>query len=420
MPAAIVVPFTRRKMSRRKQLTLDVKTKIRLIEEVQRSGKSRAHIAETYGVSKSTVSTIMKNKDKFLKAMATGFVGSRVKRMRVAQHANLENALINWLVRVRGDSKFQISGQEIQDKANQLAKSLNIKDFKCSSGWLWRFQNRHGLISGSISVKPHQDPFASFMDLKAKYKPNDVFYIGECGLFYKNLPSEIAKVRNETCDSGDLSQDRLTLVFACNSDGSQKFPVWVIGTPENVASLNEIGRIRCNYSSQDQSWLDETNFGKWMTTFNKLMACKGRHVLMTLLDHSGHQYADQERLTNVKLYYFPLSSAYMQPLNQGIISKVKSLYRETLLETAILETQSESDKRQYDCLDAARAIIAAWDAVNEEFIEKCFAKAWGQRKGSRCKEVDESERARDKWNYLRSIRPSMTEVIFSITFFSKL
>jgi hypothetical protein len=37
-----------------------------------------------------------------------------------------------------------LRGAEIQSAAECLAKYLKIKNFSASSGWLWRFRNRHG------------------------------------------------------------------------------------------------------------------------------------------------------------------------------------------------------------------------------------------------------------------------------------
>ena len=62
-------------------MSIDLKTKQLVLVEVEKCTLSKTKIAEKFGIPKSTLSTIIKNKDKIDEAVALGSTNS-AKRLR--------------------------------------------------------------------------------------------------------------------------------------------------------------------------------------------------------------------------------------------------------------------------------------------------------------------------------------------------
>ncbi|KAH8034210.1 hypothetical protein HPB51_021880 [Rhipicephalus microplus] len=127
---------------RGKYRTLPLKEKLAAIQEVD-AGVKKTEVALKYGITKSTLTTILKAKDK-LHNNASRFAPDR-KRLREAAYPDLENAVLLWLKRARS-SNLPINGPILREKAEELSLRLGIEDFKCSDGWISPFKERHGLF----------------------------------------------------------------------------------------------------------------------------------------------------------------------------------------------------------------------------------------------------------------------------------
>ncbi|CAI6373871.1 unnamed protein product [Macrosiphum euphorbiae] len=66
---------------KRKQMSIDPKTKQLILVEVEKGTLPKTKIAEKFGIPKSTLSTIIKNKDKIDEAVELGSTNS-TKRLR--------------------------------------------------------------------------------------------------------------------------------------------------------------------------------------------------------------------------------------------------------------------------------------------------------------------------------------------------
>ncbi|CAG4952456.1 unnamed protein product [Parnassius apollo] len=114
----------------------------------------------------------------------------------------------------------------------------------------------------------------------------------ETGLFFNLLPDRTLRVKGEKCRGGTRSKQRLTVVLTCNSDGSHKLKPWVIGKSEKPHCFSrnrvDVNLLPCKYTFHENSWVDSKPFRTWITEFNKEMAKKNRHVLLTMDNFSGH------------------------------------------------------------------------------------------------------------------------------------
>lgn len=81
-------------MAQRNLISIDVKCKI--LAAVDENKCPKAEIARRFGIQKSTLFTILKNKDKILAANNAGVSKSRM-RAREGKFPLLEKALVEWL-----------------------------------------------------------------------------------------------------------------------------------------------------------------------------------------------------------------------------------------------------------------------------------------------------------------------------------
>uniref|UniRef100_A0A3B3R5J0 HTH CENPB-type domain-containing protein n=1 Tax=Paramormyrops kingsleyae TaxID=1676925 RepID=A0A3B3R5J0_9TELE len=126
--------------SKRRSITLDFKRKIVLLIETKI--KTQADIVRDYALSKSTVSDIWSNREKY-KTSSQFADGS--KKMRKSTYDDVEDALFLWLKQARSLGA-PVSGPILKEKAVRLAVELGHNDFKCSDGWLDRFKKRRAVI----------------------------------------------------------------------------------------------------------------------------------------------------------------------------------------------------------------------------------------------------------------------------------
>lgn len=73
------------------------------------------------------------------------------------------------------------------------------------------------------------------------YHPRDIYNADETGLFYQAKPNKTLDLRGKDCVGFKESKLRVTLLFACNADGSYKLKPLFIGKskrPRCLVGLN--------------------------------------------------------------------------------------------------------------------------------------------------------------------------------------
>ncbi|XP_060873641.1 tigger transposable element-derived protein 6-like [Metopolophium dirhodum] len=172
----------------RHQFTLD--EKIGIIGRLE-NGEKNSVISKEFGTSSSTISTIWKNRDTLKTMFQT--TSLKAKRLRTAQHKNLEEAVLVWFKQQRL-LNVPLSDPILQAKTDQLAEKMKIDNFKCSTSWIQRFRQRHnkiglGKISGESSAV-NTDICSNWLanvwsSLRAGYCDDDIYNADEAGLFFQ-------------------------------------------------------------------------------------------------------------------------------------------------------------------------------------------------------------------------------------------
>lgn len=85
---------------------------------------------------------------------------------------------------------------------------------------------RHG-EAASADLKVVEEERALQQEILAKYRPHDRFNVDEAALLGFNVPDR--GMATMTLSGVKKSKQRITILFGCNSDGSEKLPLFFIG-----------------------------------------------------------------------------------------------------------------------------------------------------------------------------------------------
>lgn len=309
------------------------------------TGKKIGEIASILRMPQSTVSTIVKNKEKWL-AKEIGH-NPLAKKFKSVADIRLERSMEIFVNQARA-SNLPLSGAIIQEKARAFATQLQLPEFKGSSGWLTKFVKRQKLSfkkicgeSAAVDTEMTDEWMNSTLPgLIDEYEPHNIFNADETGLFYKCLPDKTFTFQKESFHGGKFSKQPLSVMCAANMDGSEKLPLLVIGKSKNPRCFKNVKSLPVLYESNTKAWMTSLIFEKWLIDLDKKFEMENRQVLMFVDNCTAHPKAVQEKLKFIKLHFFPPNAtSVLQPLDLGIIKALKHHYRYSLVKQRIDEME---------------------------------------------------------------------------------
>lgn len=478
LPLGVGLPGLGTARTKRDRQELTIANKAKLIEQVEsRGAKKKADIAREWGLRPSTLSTIMKNKDRILTQYKSQRYAAGRRRMRTAAYPDVEEALLTWFRYARA-ANIPITGPILQGMGVTLAQELGHPEFSCSVGWLDRFKARHGLTfnpknsqdsgagtfnepedrvpspvpavpseedsrpenpdswhlpsmpavgttstvlaegtpnswlpsnafsnpettsatesqdqlskwfpstlpgeqddDGEIGEEVAEDSVSTWLKttipaLLREYKPRDIFSASEAALFYNLLPDRSLVLKGEEGHKWTWVKERLTVMVAANMDGSEKLPLQVIGQMKDPKSIYEIETLPMPYEANESAMMTSAIFEIWVRRLEEQYRSLNRNIIIILDACPAH--SNISNLTNVKLTFLPQdTTSKLQPVEQGVIQKVKALYRRFVLEK-LIEYNERGQEYEITILEAMELLQDAWRDVESDLITHCFKQA---------------------------------------------
>ncbi|KAK7490691.1 hypothetical protein BaRGS_00018108 [Batillaria attramentaria] len=136
-------------MAEKVRQSLSLKRKFEIIDYVEKNPcKQRKTIATELSVPASTLSKIIKDKQKYLQQYETS-KNPDMKRNRGPKLESVDTELLNWFAATRSQN-IPVDGEMLKTKAEELA-ACSLSDWKCSDGWLHRWKKRHGISFKAVS-----------------------------------------------------------------------------------------------------------------------------------------------------------------------------------------------------------------------------------------------------------------------------
>ena len=144
---------------KRAHKTLTIDQKLELLDQIGK--KLYTVLCEEYGIGRSTISD-MKKRESSLRQYKRKMKDMGVKRpakvMKLGKDEELETALYLWFKQKREEG-ILITGAILQAKAREIHKQLSEtrgdgagQEFTASSGWMWRFCQRHTIRQLSLQA----------------------------------------------------------------------------------------------------------------------------------------------------------------------------------------------------------------------------------------------------------------------------
>ncbi|XP_067844603.1 tigger transposable element-derived protein 4-like isoform X1 [Heptranchias perlo] len=368
-----------------KRKSMSLGAKIDLLSKIDELPKmSHRDLAQHLGLPKSTVSDLLKQRDKLYSEWHRDSNPNR-KRKREGKDREVEEALLRWFQNAHGRDAL-ITGRLLAQKAKQLAAALGKPDFNPSEGWLQRWKSRHNIVFR----RPHGEKLSSdwtgaelWMEdvlpgLLEGYGPQDIFNCDETGVFYRCIGYGTLALRGEAALGQKKARERLSVMACCNMDGTEKCDLLVIGKSQNPRCFRGVHHLPVTYRASKTAWMTGDIFCEWVRQWDRRLV--DRQVVLILDNFSGHPRVSG--LRNIRLVFHPVNTARLtQPLDQGIIYCMKQHYVKAMREKVLEEMDGKAELTAAQCvkrislLDAVRLLKDAWDSVDQQTIQRCFKKA---------------------------------------------
>ena len=235
--------------------------------------------------------------------------------------------------------------------------------------------------------------------------PEQIYNADETGLNWKCLPTKTLAHKSESRAPGHKSsKERITALCCANATGSHKVKLAVIGKAKKPHCFKgtEKTNMPVTYFNQKKAWMDTTIFKTWfhenfVPQVREHLRSKGLpEKAILLLDNApSHpneavlQSADGKIITR---YLPPNVTALIQPMDQGVISAMKRLYRGRLLQKLVEEGNDlKTFSKTVTLLDAIYEVAHAWDSIKPTTISKSWKKIFPEVETVDCNSFDEEE-----------------------------
>ncbi|XP_016151625.1 PREDICTED: tigger transposable element-derived protein 5 [Ficedula albicollis] len=359
------------KMSLRRAYS--IKDKLQAIERVKK-GERQASVCRAFGVPGGTLRGWLKDEAKlrwFLEQLG-GEVGTQRKKMRLANEEEIDRAVYAWFLALRQHG-VPLSGPLIQAQAEAFARQIYGPEctFKASHGWFWRWQNPGG------------------------YGDEQIYNANITRLFWKLLPGAGIAARRPA------RGERVTVLLAANLTGSHKLKPLVVGGLRDPASLRHHNQEKfpaCYRYSREarlapallRAWFFE-DFVPGVKRFLRRSCLQQKAVLLlsSAPSRSAPGAEDSPPLQtpdgSIRALFLskgPSGSGVAgaggripAPLEQGVVSAFKQLYKRELLRLAVScgGPGGPADfVRSFLLKDMLCLAGLSWDLIPPGSIEKCW------------------------------------------------
>jgi DDE superfamily endonuclease/Tc5 transposase DNA-binding domain len=284
-------------------------------------------------VSESTITRILQSKEKRLATEVTNY---ETKRHKSVSFPQLELALKEFVLVYQ--ERTILSDAILIEKAGLLAKDLDIPEgaLQFSSGWLYRFKNRHGIRQKQLhgeAASADQSAIANSLPLLrdkcSRYSLDRIYNMDETGLFYRLAPDRTLATRQ--LSGHKKNKERLSVALCANADGSHKLNPLIIGKSAKPRCFKNvrIKNLAMTYRNNTKAWMLTTTFQEWLHEFDRQVTQKhGNQRVLLLLDNCPSHKMAGLNLQHVDVHFFPPNTtSKIQPMDAGIIMTFKKHYR---------------------------------------------------------------------------------------------
>lgn len=347
-------------------------------------GYSQRQLAHVLNVPKTTLVRLLQKRSEI---EGSNNLISR-KRQRLSKDDEVDQALLQWFRNARCQD-ITISGPLLQAKAQDLAHKLGKPEFQVTDGWLGRWKKRHDICYKTAygEIKDANVPEANHWistilpEILQEYPPEDIYNCDETAIYYRAAPDGSLTFRVEALSGSKKAMDRITALVCANMAGCDRLPLLVIGKSKYPRCFKGVNQLPVQYKSNKNAWMTSTIFEEWLNDWDNKIGRQKRRIILILDNCSAHPKVNTK---NIRLLFLPPNTTCLiQPMDQGIIKNMKTLYRKLVLEMIVRHFDSEDAmgisaiklSRKISLLSAVQMLATSWASIKQETFVNCFAKA---------------------------------------------
>lgn len=328
---------------KRKLKAHDLSIKLKAIDEVK-SGKVVSVVAKELDVHVTTVKRWLSEADKWTqwKEDHGDMPLAKKKRIKCAVYPMIDDATWIWFKEARS-AGFPITGPIVSIQSLNFAKLLGITDFKASQGWLDKWKKRHNIKKGVLCGEKLSADAAGAEIYKQKFvtmieeeglTPYQVYNCDETGLNFRQVPRISLNCSSHTAAAGfKVQKERLTVMACSNASGSHKLPLMVIGKFAKPRALKDLTTLPVYYKSQKSAWMSASLFEEWFKAefvpeVEKYLKSESLPPKAILFMDNCSAHPSNLAVNDIRVEFLPPNTtALIQPMDQGCLQNLKSLYK---------------------------------------------------------------------------------------------
>jgi hypothetical protein len=323
------------------------------------------------------------------------YVSSRTldrQRHRAVQFPRLHDALYVWMKAV--EKHTTITGPILCAKAKKLFPQLYPGEqmLKFSNGWLDGWKQEYGVKeyhqhgeAGSAPITEAEEQMQEIRRVLSEYELRNIFNADETGYYYRMQPERGLAMEQMAGKKKDKA--RLTVLVTANGDGSERYPLWIIGSALNPRCFKNVraDSLGCIYRANKKAWMRTDIMIEFLTDMNRRMIGQNRKIALLMDNFSAHKAAVEQLggltgLSNVRVVWLPENTtSHYQPDDQGIIRTLKAHVRNHFLAWQVdqLDTHGfDKPVPKVNVLQAIRWAVAGWNHdIKDSTIFNCFLKS---------------------------------------------
>ena len=184
--------------------------------------------------------------------------------------------------------------------------------------------------AGDVDPSQHEERMKTIREIANQFGPSLTYNMDETGLMYKCLPNcgyvELEKKRITRGSKTMNAKDRITLYIFMNADGSDKYPLVMIGKAKKPRCFREGKKL--TYYAQKKAWSDGVTFMRWFDEFVQHIKSKTQEQVLLILNNCVPYAAQIESSEpQVRVAFLPkYTTSVFQPVDAGIIAMLKKNY----------------------------------------------------------------------------------------------
>ncbi|QRW02257.1 DDE superfamily endonuclease [Ceratobasidium sp. AG-Ba] len=260
----------------------------------------------------------------------------------------VDAATAQWVIQTLHSPRARITGEMICEKAREFCRLMGIPDdaLAFSNGWLHRFKIRMGLAhylfygeAASAPIERLQDERYCLLSMIIWYMPFNVYNCDETALLWSLIPAAGLAFHSMPGLKLDKNDSRTCIA-----------PIWM-------------------------AWMVHSIWKIFLSELNEDMRRQNRYILL-LCDNAPSHKHDNNDYSNIHIKpMMPNVTAWLQPMDGGIIASWKAQYRRRFIRYALDRNSrgaTAEDMYKISQLDAMRMAHAAWEAVTPQTIHNCW------------------------------------------------